>query len=184
MPDMTMLIPLYCGLYQDDAFWPRSGSKHQMGECGRKVGRGKRDKWVQQWNKGQLELGNVTWRPEEGHLAPEVTIANEITRDYVWDKLYPPISVTCSKWCIRKAPFVLGAQPLDMSLLSRCWACLINLLPENFGARLSVWALLQHACSMVDYGKFQSPVIKMLWVLSFLESKVIAKWLQRDWLRA
>jgi hypothetical protein len=29
------------------------------------------------------------------------------------------ISVTCSKWYIRKAPFVLGAQPLDMSPLSR-----------------------------------------------------------------
>jgi hypothetical protein len=26
----------------------------------------------------------------------------------------PPISVTCSKWYIRKPPFVLGAQPLDM----------------------------------------------------------------------
>jgi hypothetical protein len=37
----------------------------------------------------------------------------------------PPISVTCSKWYIRKASFVLGAQLL---------ACLINLLPESFGA--------------------------------------------------
>jgi hypothetical protein len=33
-------------------------------------------------------LGNITWRPEEGHLAPEVKTANEITCDYVWDKLY------------------------------------------------------------------------------------------------
>jgi hypothetical protein len=33
----------------------------------------------------------------------------------------PPLSVTCSKWHIRKAPFVLRVQPLDMSLLSRCW---------------------------------------------------------------
>jgi hypothetical protein len=32
----------------------------------------------------------------------------------------PPISVTCSEWYIRKAPFVLGAQPLDTSLLSYC----------------------------------------------------------------
>jgi hypothetical protein len=31
-----------------------------------------------------------------------------------------PISVTCSKWYIRKAPFVPGAQPLDMSLLNLC----------------------------------------------------------------
>jgi hypothetical protein len=32
------------------------------------------------------------WRPEEGHLAPEVKTANEIACDYVWDKLlpYPP----------------------------------------------------------------------------------------------
>jgi hypothetical protein len=39
--------------------------------------------------KGKPELGNVTWRPEEGHLTPEVKTANEITYDYVWDKLYP-----------------------------------------------------------------------------------------------
>jgi hypothetical protein len=30
------------------------------------------------------------------------------------------IYVTCSKWYLRKAPFVLGAQPLDMSPLSHC----------------------------------------------------------------
>jgi hypothetical protein len=29
------------------------------------------------------ELGTVTWRPEEGHLAPDVKTANEITCDYV-----------------------------------------------------------------------------------------------------
>jgi hypothetical protein len=27
-------------------------------------------------NKGKLELGNVTWRQEEGHLTPEVKTAN------------------------------------------------------------------------------------------------------------
>jgi hypothetical protein len=70
--------------------------------------------------KQKLELGNVTWRPEEGHLAPEVKAANEIACDYVWDQLYSPISITCFKWYIRKAPFVLGAQPLDSSLLSHC----------------------------------------------------------------
>jgi hypothetical protein len=32
-----------------------------------------------------------------------------------------PISVTYSKWHIRKAPFVLHAQPLAMNPLSRCW---------------------------------------------------------------
>jgi hypothetical protein len=69
---------------------------------------------------GKLELGSVTWRPEEGHLAPEVKTANEIMWDYVWDKLYSPsISATCSKWYIRKVPFVLWAQSLD-SLLSHC----------------------------------------------------------------
>jgi hypothetical protein len=49
---------------------------------------------VLQWNKGKLELGNVTWRPEKGHLPPQVRAAKEMTCDYVWDKLYPPISVT------------------------------------------------------------------------------------------
>jgi hypothetical protein len=29
-------------------------------------------------------------RPEKGHLAPEVKMANEIARDHVWDKLDPP----------------------------------------------------------------------------------------------
>jgi hypothetical protein len=29
-------------------------------------------------------------RPEKGHLAPEVKVANEITCDHVWDKLYLP----------------------------------------------------------------------------------------------
>jgi hypothetical protein len=28
-------------------------------------------------------------RPEKGHLAPEVKMANEIICDDVWDKLYP-----------------------------------------------------------------------------------------------
>jgi hypothetical protein len=31
-----------------------------------------------------------------------------------------PISVTWSKWYIRKVPFFLGAQTLDMNLLSCC----------------------------------------------------------------
>jgi hypothetical protein len=35
-------------------------------------------------------LGSVTWKPEKAHLAPAVKTANEITCDYVWDKLYPP----------------------------------------------------------------------------------------------
>jgi hypothetical protein len=57
--------------------------------------------------------------PEKGHFTPEVKMANKIA--CVWDKLYPPntytISVTCSKWYIRRVPFVLGAQPLDWSPL-------------------------------------------------------------------
>jgi hypothetical protein len=28
-------------------------------------------------------------KPEKGHLAPEVKVANEIACDHVWDKLYP-----------------------------------------------------------------------------------------------
>jgi hypothetical protein len=64
---------------------------------------------VKKTNKknGKVALGA---RPEKGHLAPEVKIANEIICDHVWDKLYPPISVTCSKWYVRKAPFVLRAR--------------------------------------------------------------------------
>jgi hypothetical protein len=29
-------------------------------------------------------------RPEKGHFAPEVKMANEIICDHVWDKLYSP----------------------------------------------------------------------------------------------
>jgi hypothetical protein len=47
---------------------------------------------------------------------------------------------------------------------------------------LAGWSVLQ--VSTVPYGKFQFIVIKMLSVLSFLESKVITKGLQREWLRA
>jgi hypothetical protein len=63
---------------------------------------------------------NQSWEPEKGHFIPKIKAANEITCDYVWDKVYipHPISVICSKWYIRKAPFVLRAQPLDLSLLS------------------------------------------------------------------
>jgi hypothetical protein len=33
--------------------------------------------------KQRKTLGNVTWRPKKGHLAPEVKAANEIICDYV-----------------------------------------------------------------------------------------------------
>jgi hypothetical protein len=56
--------------------------------CGRKAGRGKREYYSK--TKEKPELGNVTWRPEEGHLTLEVKTVNEITSDYVWDKLYTP----------------------------------------------------------------------------------------------
>jgi hypothetical protein len=58
-------------------------------------------------------------RPEKGHLTQEVKVANEITCNHVRDKLYAPISVTCSKWYIRKAPFVLGAQSLNENLYNK-----------------------------------------------------------------
>jgi hypothetical protein len=90
-----------------------------VGAAGRGGGRQRKgDDECYSKTKENPELGNVTWRPEEGHLAPEVKTANEI----VCDKLYPhPISVTCSKWHIRNAPFALGAQPLDLSPPSHCW---------------------------------------------------------------
>jgi hypothetical protein len=109
---LPCLIPRYCGLYQDDKGGNEAGK--QGGEKGLMRAT---------VSKGKQELGNVTWRPEEGHLTPEVKTSNEMTCDYVWDKLHhppPSISVTCSKWYIRKAPFALRAQPLDLSLLSCC----------------------------------------------------------------
>jgi hypothetical protein len=70
---------------------------------------------------------------DQGRVTSPQRLKQLKTCDYIWDKLYPPISVTSSKWYIRKAPFVLSAQPLDMSTESLL-ACLINLLPESFGA--------------------------------------------------
>jgi hypothetical protein len=66
-------------------------------------------------------MSSRTWgETTEGHLVPEIKMANEIVCDHVWDKLHPPISVTCSKWYIRKPPFVLRTQPLDANPLSCC----------------------------------------------------------------
>jgi hypothetical protein len=45
----------------------------------------------------------------EIYLTPEVKIANEIICDHCMGQA---ASVTCSKWYIRKAPFVLGTQSL------------------------------------------------------------------------
>jgi hypothetical protein len=46
-----------------------------------------------------------------------------------------PVSVTCSKWYLRKAPLsqcaAFGHESAELLL-----ACLINLLPESFGALL------------------------------------------------
>jgi hypothetical protein len=64
-------------------------------------------------------------RQEKGHLAPEVRVANEIAYDRPCmgqAVTPPPISVTCSKWYIRKVPLVLRSQPLDSRTLScHCW---------------------------------------------------------------
>jgi hypothetical protein len=58
--------------------------------CDRKAGRGKGDNECYS-EREKTDLGNVTWvRPEKGHLASEVKVANEIACDHVWDKLYPP----------------------------------------------------------------------------------------------
>jgi hypothetical protein len=68
------------------------------------------------------KMSSSTWvKSEKGHFALEVKIANKIICDQVWENLLPPISVTCSKLYIRKAPFVLWSQPLDLSPLSHCW---------------------------------------------------------------
>jgi hypothetical protein len=40
--------------------------------------------------KKKMELGSVSWRPEKGHFALEFKATNEITCDYVGDKMYPP----------------------------------------------------------------------------------------------
>jgi hypothetical protein len=55
---------------------------------------------------------------DQRRVNSEVKAASEITCGYVWDKLYPLISITCSKRYIRIAPYVLRAQLLDLSLLS------------------------------------------------------------------
>jgi hypothetical protein len=39
----------------------------------------------------KTRLVNVAWRSEKGHLSPEVKTANEITCDFVWNKLYPAL---------------------------------------------------------------------------------------------
>jgi hypothetical protein len=80
-------------------------------------------------------------RPQKGHLAPEVKVANEIACDYVWDKLYPPptISVICSKWYIRKATFLCSqGSAFGLESAESLPAYLINLLPKSFGDPLSV----------------------------------------------
>jgi hypothetical protein len=51
-----------------------------------------RDKTEKNWIWGM----SPGLRPEKGHLSPEVKVANEIACDHIWDKLYLPISVTCS----------------------------------------------------------------------------------------
>jgi hypothetical protein len=117
MPDITLPNPQYCVFVKMMLFDPEVGPIIKGGVW--QEGREGEERLMSA--TGKVELGNVSWRPEEGHLVPEVKTANEVTCDYVWDKPYPPISATCSKQYIRKAPFVLGAQPLDMSLLSRCW---------------------------------------------------------------
>jgi hypothetical protein len=48
--------------------------------------------------KENQSWGMLLGDKQKGHLAPEVRAANEMTCGYVWDKLYSPISVTCSKW--------------------------------------------------------------------------------------
>jgi hypothetical protein len=63
-----------------------SASKGEMWQEGKeREGRS----WVLQWNKEKPVLGNVPWRPEKGHLAPGIKVANEIAYDYVGDKLLP-----------------------------------------------------------------------------------------------
>jgi hypothetical protein len=96
----------------------------QNGECSKKARRVKRDnecnRETNRKKKNRFEECHIApgVRPGKGHLTPEVKMANEIVYDHVWDKLYPPISVTYSKWCIRKALFVLRAQSLDVNPLS------------------------------------------------------------------
>jgi hypothetical protein len=69
-------------------FDPEVGLSIKVGNvAGRQGGGGEINECYSE-TKGKLELGNVTWRPEEGHFTPEVKTASVIiTRDYVWDKL-------------------------------------------------------------------------------------------------
>jgi hypothetical protein len=84
-PDITLPNPQYCGLYQDDALSPRSGSEHQRGECGRKAGRG-REIMSATAKQRKTRAAGCYLETRGGSPNPEVKTANEMTCDYVWDK--------------------------------------------------------------------------------------------------
>jgi hypothetical protein len=55
--------------------------------------------------------------------------------DRVWDKLYPPISVACSKWFpYKESPLCSWGSALGCESSESLLACLTNLLSESFGA--------------------------------------------------
>jgi hypothetical protein len=71
-------------------FDPKVGLNIKGGKCGRKAGKGMGDnecysETKKKWSWGLLP-GVI---PEKGHIAPEFKMANEITCNCVWDKLYP-----------------------------------------------------------------------------------------------
>jgi hypothetical protein len=113
-------------------YFQKFNPKKLSHSCGRKAGRGERlmSATVKQRKTG---AGECNLETRGGSPCPEVKAANEITCDYVWDKLYPPISVTCSKWYVRKAPLFLGSA-FGLQSAQLLPACLTNLPPESFGA--------------------------------------------------
>jgi hypothetical protein len=60
---------------------------------------------------------------------------------YMWlciGQAVPPMSVTCSKWYIRKAPLCSQGSAFGLESTESMPACFINLLPKSFGASLSL----------------------------------------------
>jgi hypothetical protein len=88
--------------------------------CGRKAGREKGDNEGNSETK-KLYLRNVTWgETREGSPCPRGLNGQLNSMWPCMGQAVPHISVTCSKWYIRKAPFALRPQPLDTNPLSHC----------------------------------------------------------------
>jgi hypothetical protein len=119
----------YKPLGQDNAFRPKSGSEHLKGRMQeRREGKGDNECY-RETKKNQSWRMLPGMRPEKGHLAPLVKVANEIACDHVWDSPPPHISVTCSKMVHKEGPLCPQGSAFRLESTESLPACLINLLP-------------------------------------------------------